>query len=55
MSCVCWIVGIVLVLVAIGLGVYFGVFHGANDPETDEIITNTLILRLNETIKASYK
>lgn len=56
MSCICWIVGIALVVaLAIGLGVYFGIFHGANDPETDEITTNILILRLNETIKASYK
>lgn len=55
MSIVCWIIGgALIVILAVGLGVYFGIFHGDSDPVTDVETTNTLILKLNETIRASY-
>lgn len=51
MSCIFWIIGIALIVaLAVGLGVYFGIFHGSDDPET---ATSTLLLRLSESIKYS--
>lgn len=56
MSILFWIIGVVLVILAIGLGIYFGIFHNANkDPETEGDAVRTLLLRLNETIQDTYK
>lgn len=54
LSCVFWIIGIALIVaLAIGLGVYFGIFHGADDPETTDTTMRSLLMRIDETIKAS--